>query len=177
MGALLERSLARAPVIRKGDYDYVVHPISDGIPSLDPALLNEVTDEILAIGDFDVDYMLAAEAMAIPLATALSLRTGIPFTIVRKRRYGLQGERELLQRTGYSTSRMYINGLKRGDRITIVDDMLSTGGTIAALLRTLLDMGVVVKDVVVVIQKKHAEEAKKKMEAKFNIKVKTLITY
>ncbi|HID71420.1 MAG TPA: adenine phosphoribosyltransferase [Thermoplasmata archaeon] len=177
MGKLLEKSLAEAPVIKMGDYNYVVHPITDGIPFVEAALLNEVVEEILKIGNFDVDYILTAEAMGIPLATALSLRTGIPFSIIRKRRYGLKGEKEICQKTGYSSSKMYINGLKKGHRVIIVDDMLSTGGTLKAILTNLKEMGVVVQDVVIVIEKKHAEKPKKEMEKEFNIKIKSLIIY
>lgn len=177
MGELLRTSLARAPVVKKGDYDYVVHPITDGVPCLRPELLSEVTDEILAIGNFDVDYILTVEAMGIPLATALSLRTGLPFSIIRKRKYGLEGEKEIAQKTGYSSSKMYINGLEKGDSVIIVDDMLSTGGTLRALLTNLREMRVVVKDVVMVIQKKHAEEPKKEIEREFNIQIKSLIIY
>ena len=42
------------------------------------------------------------EAMGIHLATALSLETGIPFVVVRKRQYGLPGEVAVHQTTGYS---------------------------------------------------------------------------
>jgi len=177
MGELLRASLAKAPVVKMGDYDYVVHPLTDGVPFLPPELLTEVTDEILALGDFDVDFILTAEAMGIPLATALSLRTGIPLTITRKRQYGLEGEKEIVQRTGYSSSRMYINGLNKGDTVVIVDDILSTGRTLKALLEKLREMGVIVKDIVVVIQKKHAKQAQREIEQAFSIRVKSLIIY
>ena len=63
-----------------------------------------------------------------PLALMLSLQLGIPFTIIRKREYGLPGEVSIEQVTGYSKSKMYVNGLKKSDRVVIVDDVLSTGG-------------------------------------------------
>ncbi len=177
MGQKLKESLDKAPVMKKGDYDYVIHPITDGVPYIEPELLNEITEEILAIGDFDVDYILTAEAMGIPIATALSLRTNIPFTIVRKRQYGLPGEKEILQRTGYSISKMYINGLGKGDKVIIVDDMLSTGGTLKALLQTLREMGVIVKDVVMVVEKEHAAGPRESMNREFKLTIKSLAVY
>ena len=51
MGDALERlrtSLANAPVIWKGDYPYFIHPITDGVPRLDPEVLKAVR---LLVGD------------------------------------------------------------------------------------------------------------------------------
>jgi adenine phosphoribosyltransferase len=59
-----------------------------------------------------IDKIVTMEAMGIPLATALSLKLKIPFVIIRKRTYGLPGEIDVEQITGYSKSKLYINGLK-----------------------------------------------------------------
>ena len=156
----LKQSLYEAPIVKKGDYDYVIHPITDGVPYITPQLLKEVSDEmkkhIKKCGKFD--RIVTIEAMGIPLASALSLDMGIPFTIIRKREYGLPGEVSVEQKTGYSKSKMYINGLKKGDAIILVDDVLSTGGTLKAVLYVLKEMGVVVKGVFIAIYKGNCKE-------------------
>ncbi len=156
----LEKSLYEAPIVKKGEYDYVIHPITDGVPFITPELLREITDEmkthIKKCGTFD--RIVTMEAMGIPLASALSLDLGIPFTIIRKRQYGLPGEVSVEQVTGYSKSKMYINGLKKGDTIILVDDVLSTGGTLKAVLYVLKQMGVVVKGVFIAVYKGSCKE-------------------
>ncbi|MBE3136755.1 MAG: purine phosphoribosyltransferase family protein [Thermoplasmata archaeon] len=156
----LEKSLYEAPIVKKGDYDYVIHPITDGVPYITPQLLKEVSDEmkkhIKKCGKFD--RIVTMEAMGIPLAASLSLDLGIPFTIIRKRQYGLPGEVSVEQVTGYSKSKMYINGLKKGDTVILVDDVLSTGGTLKAVLYVLKEMGVVVKGVFIAIYKGNCKE-------------------
>jgi len=156
----LEKSLYDAPIVKKGEYDYVIHPLTDGIPYITPELLKEVTDEmkkqIKKCGKFD--RIVTMEAMGIPLATSLSLDLGIPFTIIRKRQYGLPGEVSVEQVTGYSKSKMYINGLKKGDTIILVDDVLSTGGTLKAVLYVLKEIGVVVKGVFIAVYKGTCKE-------------------
>jgi adenine phosphoribosyltransferase len=138
----------------------VIHPITDGIPYITPELLKEVTDEmkkhIKKCGTFD--RIVTMEAMGIPLATSLSLDLGIPFTIIRKRQYGLPGEVSVEQVTGYSKSKMYINGLKKGDTVILVDDVLSTGGTLKAVLYVLKEIGVVVKGVFIAVYKGSCKE-------------------
>jgi adenine phosphoribosyltransferase len=148
----LKTSLINSPVIKRGEYNYFIHPISDGVPSIDPHLVEEIADYIIKITDIrEVDTILTIEAMGIPVAIALSLKTGIPLTIVRKRPYFLEGEVELSQSTGYSKGVLYINGLKRMDRVIIVDDVISTGGTLLALVKALIKMGVQIEDIISVI--------------------------
>jgi len=47
----LRASLAGSPVVRFGDYDYFVHPITDGIPLGDPKVLEEVSDALARLGE------------------------------------------------------------------------------------------------------------------------------
>ena len=168
----LKASLADSPVVRRGDYDYLVHPVTDGIPSIDPALLREITDAMAEIGNFDCDLITTIEALGIPLATCLSLKTGKPFNIVRKKMYGLPGEVSITQVTGYSKSALFINGLKAGDRVVIVDDVISTGGTLWALVEALKSMQVKIVDILVVIEK---TDKKAEIERKIGMPIKTLV--
>ena len=152
MEKLIE-SLSDAPIIDKDGYEYLVHPISNGVPMLEPALLREVTVEVMQTADLSVDKIVAPEAMGIHLATALSLQTDVPLVVIRKRPYGLDGEVSLHQTTGYAESEMYINDVDAGDRVVIVDDMLSTGGTLAAICDSLDEIGAEIVDIVVVMRK------------------------
>jgi adenine phosphoribosyltransferase len=168
----LRNSLEAAPIVKMGDYDYFVHPVTDGIPFMEAAVMKEIIDRMQNIGDFDCDYIVAPEAMGIPLAVPLTLRTGIPYNVVRKRRYGLPGEVSVHQVTGYSEKELYINGLRSGDRVVIVDDVISTGGTMRALVQALRGMGVKIVDVIVVVEKGNRKEA---LEAELGVKIKTLV--
>ncbi len=169
---LLKASLAESPIVERGDYRYVVAPITDGIPSVDPRIVAEVADAMLEIGNFDCDLIVTIEALGIPIATALSLRTGKPYNIVRKRMYGLPGEMNLSQVTGYSKNQLFVNGMKPGMRVTIVDDVLSTGGTLWALAACLAEMQVKVVDILVAVEK---TDKKAEIERKIGVPIKTLV--
>jgi len=150
-----KKSLQNAPIIKKGNYSYLIHPITDGIPEIQPEMLREIVSEmkkrIEKCGP--IDKIVTIEAMGIPLATVLSLDMNIPFTIIRKRKYELPGEVCVEQKTGYSKSKLYINGLKKGDNVVIVDDLISTGGTLKVVLSAMKDIGVNVKGVIVAVDK------------------------
>ncbi len=153
----LRESLLDAPVVEKekdGElYEYFVHPITDGVPPLEPALLREIVVGVVREADVDVDVIVAPEAMGIHVSTAVSLAVDVPVSVVRKRSYGFDSEVSVTQVTGYSEGEMYVNSLEAGDRVLVLDDVLSTGGTLSALTEALESMGVEVVDVVTVIEK------------------------
>ena len=153
----LKRSLLDAPIIEKDGYHYFVHPISDGVPMLEPGLLREIVIKIINKVKREnlenIDKIVTPAAMGIHISTALSLVTDIPLVVVRKREYGLEGEVSLMQEPGYSKNEMYINDIREGDRVLLLDDVISTGGTIIAIMEALEKIGAEVVDVIAVINK------------------------
>ena len=49
----LRQSLLDTPITEKDGYQYFVHPISDGVPMLEPELLREITVRIVQKADLD----------------------------------------------------------------------------------------------------------------------------
>ena len=169
----VKKTLEASPIVKKGEYNYFVSPISDGVPTIDPKMLRELSLAVYKYADLDVDKIVAVEAMGIHLATALSHATDIPFVVIRKREYGLEGEQQVYQKTGYGSSNLFINDLHPGEKILIIDDVVSTGGTYIALLNTLKDMGVIIKSAVAVIEK---GDGKKAVEEETGIDLISIVT-
>ena len=149
----VKESIESSPVILRGDYPYIVTPLMDGVPSMDPKIMRDVVDRMIRIGKFDCDLILTPEAMGIPYAALISINKGIPFSIIRKRSYGLKDEIEVVETTGYSSTKIYINGVRPGMKVAIVDDVVSTGGTIKGIVNGLKDIGVTVTEVVLALNK------------------------
>ena len=95
--------------------------------------------------------------MGIPIGVALSMMTDIPLVVVRKRPYNLPGEVAVHQATGYSKGELYLNGVGAGDRVVVIDDVCSTGGTLAALVSALEHVGADIADICVVIGRGDAD--------------------
>ncbi len=150
----LVKSFETCPIVKRGEYNYFIHPITDGVPLIESALLREVAVLMLKELNLDgVNKIVVTEAMGIHIGVALSLITDIPLTIVRKRCYELPGEIALHQTTGYSKGELYMNGITESDCVVVIDDVLSTGGTMKAVLSGLEQKGAVVRDVLVVIKR------------------------
>ena len=151
---LLKDSVVKAPVVWKEGYPYFVHPLSDGVPRQAAELLRAARDLISEGVDWDsIDIILGLEAMGIPLAAALCLSSGKPLVIGRKRQYGLPGEVSIDQSTGYSKGEIFLNDIDKGARVLIVDDVVSTGGTLHPVLKAVEESGAIVQDCWIVFEK------------------------
>ena len=150
----LRTSLQNAPVIWKGDYPYFIHPVTDGVPRMDPEVLKAIVELTTERVDWSqIDVLLGIEAMGLPLAAPLSMATGVPLVVARKRSYGLEGEVKIAQATGYSKGVMYLNDINEGERVAILEDVLSTGGTLEAVIEGVQRAGAEVTEIVAVVEK------------------------
>lgn len=168
----LRRSLRESVIIKIGQYHYFVHPISDGIPAIDPELLRGLAGEMAARVDPACGRLLTVEALGIPIATALSLVLGKPLTIVRKKSYDLPGQVAVPSSTGYATHTLFLNGVGPGERVVFIDDVLSTGGTVRAVVQAVRKAGAEVHDALVVIEKGGNRPA---LENELGISIKSLV--
>ena len=110
--------------------------------------------------------------MGLPIGVALSMELTKPMTVIRKRPYGLPGEVEVEQHTGYSKGKLYINSISAEDTLLLVDDVLSTGGTITAVVDGIKKIGARISDIVVVVNKNRNI---KELEEKIGQRIKTIV--
>ena len=152
--AILQDSLRGAPIILKWEYHYFIHPISDGIPRMDPDVLRATRDLIVSMVDWsEIDLIVSVEAMGLPLLASVGEASGKPTVVIRKRSYGMEGEVKVDVSTGYSKSTIYVNDIKPGERILIVDDVISTGGTLEPILEAIEGIGAKLQHIIIAIEK------------------------
>tara|TARA_B100000902_G_C27205915_1_gene861632 strand:- start:16 stop:582 length:567 start_codon:yes stop_codon:yes gene_type:complete len=169
----LRESLQNSPVVWKGDYAYFVNPLSDGVPRLNYELMNLVVKSIINMVDWDeVDLILGIEAMGLPISTLLAYEMKKPMVVVRKRSYGLDGEICVNQSTGYSKGDLFINDLEPGERILIVDDVLSTGGTMNSIIDGVKKSKAIISKIIIIFEK---GDGLKKLKEKTNENMESLI--
>lgn len=170
---MLVDSILMSDIVNFDDYSYFINGIGDGFPSVDPKILVEVCKFITDNYDFEyVDKIVAIEAMGIPVAVMLSYFTHIPYVVIRKREYGIDGEVSVTKSTGYEESKLFINDIYEGDNIFLVDDIISTGGTLTEVITALRKMNVFIQDVVCVIGKNKGTYAVKRNTG---VRVDTLV--
>ena len=85
---------------------------------------------------------------AVPLVTALSLATGLPSLIVRTE-----------QPKAYGTARQIEGELRAGERVVLVEDVVTTGGAALAALTALREAGAEVLAALAVVDREQGGAA------------------
>ena len=106
-----------------------------------PALLARVVEGMLPLVPDDTELLGGLELGGVPLATVLSARTGLPALFVRK------------QAKTYGTCKLAEGPDVAGRRVTLVEDVVTTGGAVRDATLALRDAGAVVDTVVCAIDR------------------------
>lgn len=119
--------------------------------STDPKMLRLVAREMadeLRRQDIQVDRIAGVVLGSIPLAVALSLETGIPFIMVRK------------EKKDHGTSKL-IEGVHRpGETVLVVEDVITSAGSVLFALDLLRSEGLVIKHVFSVVDREEGGRSK-----------------
>lgn len=107
----------------------------------DPELLAEVASRAAELIPAGTEVLAGLELGGVPVATALSLVTGIPTAFVRK------------QAKAYGTARLAEGADVDGRKVLVVEDVITTGGQVAQSTRDLRDGGALVDSVLCVIDR------------------------
>jgi adenine phosphoribosyltransferase len=101
----------------------------------------------------DVTKLLGEEDKGAPLLTAVSLITGIPMCMARWYKYELGGEQSIEIQSEYFAGHLFVNGVERGDRVAIIEDTISTGGTLIGLIGAVKEAGATVASAIALVEK------------------------
>jgi uridine monophosphate synthetase len=113
-----------------------------------PTLLRKAAQEYVEIlRTLSFDRLAAIPYAALPIGTAVSLEMDVPLVYPRK------------EVKGYGT-RKGIEGLfEQGERVVVLDDLITTGGSKLAAISPLVQAGVRVEDVVVLVDREQGGAA------------------
>ena len=106
-----------------------------------PAILKAIAREIAGILDDDIDRIAGTELGAVALAAAVSLETGVPFVIARK------------AAKDYGTSKAIEGEFRPGEKVVLVEDVMTTGGAAIKAALMLREKGLDVIEVIGVIDR------------------------
>lgn len=147
---------------------YLVNTFTDHIPSTSPVVLKQAIDAICkAIGkNYNKDYKIVGEEeRGGYIAACVALTMGLSFCLAKQNPCKMPGELGIEFKTTYKDNmRMYLNGLSNKDTVIIIDDMIDTGETMLAMIKTLRKINVkIIKAIVLVerVEKKGIDKIKK----------------
>jgi len=122
---------------------------------LEPAALHQIVDGWAERYAFSkIDAIVGVEARGFIFGAALAYKMGLPFVPARKKGK-LPAEtiaEEFDLEYGKDTVTMHVDALQPGQRVVIVDDLLATGGTVAAVVRLVRRLGAEVVETAFVVE-------------------------
>ena len=123
----------------------------------DTTLTEAAADELTKKMPAEVEVLVTPEVKAVPLAHAISVRTGLPYVVARKteKPYMVDAvKKTVLSITTGKPQDLVIDGanlpLLKGKKVAIIDDVVSTGGTLNSLSELLGEVGAEVAATLVV---------------------------
>lgn len=130
------------PIVRLGNVSVAL------LNLLGDTALTEAAAELLAqVLPAGVEVLVTPEVKAVPLAHAISVRTGLPYVVVRKTRKPYMLEpitRSVVSITTGKPQDLVIDGADvarmRARKVVIIDDVVSTGATWSSLMALLAEI-------------------------------------
>ena len=113
-----------------------------------PTLLTAIAEEMTKLLPVQCDGLAGLELGGIPLATAISLQTGLPCFYVRK------------ESKTYGTCNLIEGGVKEGSTLVVIEDVITTGGQVCTSIEQIRAEGYRVEHVVAVIDRQAGGAAK-----------------
>jgi orotate phosphoribosyltransferase len=113
-----------------------------------PHILKEIARHMKALIPEGTEILAGLEMGGIPIATALSLETGLPCAFVRK------------EAKEYGTCQFAEGMDLTGKKVCIIEDVITTGGQVILSTKDLRSLGAEVQSVLCVIHRGSGQEAK-----------------
>ena len=115
--------------------------------STEPGLLREVADALSAQIPGGIERLAGVELGAVPLVVATALATGLPYVIVRKS----------AKEHGSSAGRSIEGNLEKGERVALLEDVVTTGTQAVRAARSLEEAGSEVVTIVAVLDRREED--------------------
>jgi orotate phosphoribosyltransferase len=126
-----------------------------------PIILKEIAKQLVDKIPQGTELLAGLEMGGIPIATALSLETGLPVVSVRKKA------------KDYGTCKLAEGIAIKGKKVCVIEDVVTTGGQIVLSTKELRELGAKVENVLCVIER-NPEGRKNLMDS--NMKLTSLFT-
>jgi uridine monophosphate synthetase len=127
-----------------------------------PSLLEHIGRVMASkIQEIGCDRIAGVIQSGIPIAVSTSLYSKIPMIYMRK------------EYKNYGTKQLIEGEYKKGDRILIIDDVVTDGGSKVEAIEHFRFEGLVVEDVLVILDREQG--AKKMLKGEYNCKLQSLI--
>ena len=110
--------------------------------SSNPSTLKLIAKQAASrIKKIDIDLIGGVALGGVPIATAVSLETGLPLLLIRK------------AAKDYGTGGRFVGDANKGDRIILLEDVTTSGGSVIEAIGVIREAGCIVEKVITVVDR------------------------
>lgn len=155
MRKMLKEMLEKCGAIKYGEFTLTSgkkssYYVDIKLASTEPKILKKIATEMSKY--VEGDKIAGMELGAVPIASAVSLETERPFLMIRK------------ESKGHGTGGRIEGKLSEGEKVTVVEDVTTTGGSAVETVKVLRDSGAEVEKVLVVVDRNEGAEKRLREE-------------
>jgi len=115
--------------------------------STNPAILKKISQKASEIlNSISADYVGGVALGGVPIAVAVSLETCLPMIIIRK------------ESKEYGTKALIEGEIQKGKEVVLIEDVVTTGGSVLKAIETLRNAGLEIRYVVAVVDREEGAE-------------------
>lgn len=131
----------------------------------EPRLLASIAEKLVPLIPADTQVLAGLEMGGIPIATALSLKSGLPCAFIRK------------EAKDYGTCQFAEGTAIKGKKLCIIEDVITTGGQVILSTQDLRNSGAIVENVICVIDRGSSQKTSQENPLeKIGLRMKSLFT-
>lgn len=142
------------PLVKIKNRNYIINPLLDHAPETDYRLMKDVVTELTKIARLDSSNKIVGEEdRGGYIAALMAYKNKKSLALVKWNPGGLKGDFGVDFRNAYTNGKMYVHGVKKGEKVILVEDIVDSGGTLIAMIKLLKKSEVNVRDVVAIAEK------------------------
>jgi phosphoribosylanthranilate isomerase len=172
---ILRTAFHERPLVDINGKKFLINSLTEQVPATPAELLRVAAQRVCEAMQIRPGMKLVGEEdKGGVLLAAVSLLSGLPFGIARWYPSGLAGQVKVGFDCEYTSGELFLNGVDPGDRVIIVDDLISTGGTLIGLIEAIRSAGATVEQIICVAEKVEYAGVERVRKAT-GLEVKTLV--
>lgn len=142
------------PLFTINNYKFILNPLTEQVPATSSKLLRAAAEALMNKMEINnYNKLITEEDKGAILVAAVSLFTELPFGMARWMPNKLADQVSSIFSCEYTKGTLYICGIEQGDQVCIIDDLISTGGTLIGMIEAIQSIGADILDIIVIGEK------------------------
>lgn len=165
------------PIVKLERTNYVVNPLLDHEPETTFKLVDDAVRELSKLINFSkINKIVCEEDRGGFIGAILAHKNKKSLAMVKWNPPKLNGQHGINFRNAYAEGKMYLYGIKKGDKVVLVEDLIDSGNTIIKMIELLREKDINIVDVVCIAEKIDYAGAKRIKEAT-GLKIKSILKF